>query len=74
MSAHDHSCDHAEHAPFDPDALDPGEPHSPFWLPFVGIGLFLLGLGLFLVTRDPASAESTDGAAQKTLEVAKPAP
>lgn len=80
MSSHDHGDAPEEHAPSDPDALEPGEPHSPFWLPFLGIGLFLLGLLVFLGTRG-AAAESPDAtdaagatAAAPSAEAPKPAP
>ena len=73
MSSHDHGDGPEEHAPSDPDALEPGEPHSPFWLPFLGIGLFLLGLLVFLGTRD-AERELPDAAAAPSAEAPKPAP
>jgi hypothetical protein len=63
MSTHDSDSSyeaHAdEHAAFDPDALDPEEPHSPAWLPFLGLGLGLMAL-LWLVATQ--GAEGTDGA------------
>jgi len=73
MSSHDHEDAPEEHAPSDPDALEPGEPHSPFWLPFLGIGLFLLGLLVFLGTRG-AELELPDAAAAPSAEAPKPAP
>jgi hypothetical protein len=60
----DHSHDH--HEDFDPEpaqALSPGEPRTPSWLPVLGGGLFLLGAIWFLASGPSADAAASASAA-----------
>lgn len=44
------------------EELDPDEPHTPLWLPLVGLGLFLLATTYLLVGGEPPP-ETADTAA-----------
>jgi hypothetical protein len=50
--------------------LDPDEPHTPIWLTFLGMGLFLFGAIFLLATSgDPAEAPAVT-----SVEAGEPAP
>ena len=69
VASHDH---HYEGIPADRPA--PDEPRTPLWLPLVGLGLLLLSLLVYAVTRPPAKT-GVELAKEATPEVsAAPAP
>ncbi len=41
-------------------ALDPDEPHTPWWFPMLGLGLFLLG-GIFLLATSEENSSEAEG-------------
>jgi hypothetical protein len=56
--AGDHEQHRDDHDSAD-DALDPGEPETPMWLPLLGIGLLLLSILVFVATR-PADDDTAE--------------
>jgi hypothetical protein len=70
-SAHAHEVYEGKPA----DTIPPDEPHSPGWLPFVGIGLTLAAILFFAVRQeDTSSAEAAEAAASAAPEQAAPEP
>ncbi len=76
MSHHDahpqaETEDHGHPAP-DLDALDPEEPHSPAWLPLLGLGLALLVVLWAAVGARSAGGEPGAPRGEAAAEIAAP--